>query len=79
MSLANLGRKKFISQAALSSLLKELNELEELPETTSRSSLKRARDAEMQIVTPLGPLMIKREMKLASGEGTVDAHTVFFK
>ena len=78
MSLANLGRKKFISQAALSSLLKELNELPELPETTSRSSVKRARDAETKIATPLGPLMIERELKLASGEGTVDAHSVFF-
>ena len=77
MSLANLGRKKFISQAALSSLLNELKELPELPEATSRSSVKRARDGEMQIQTPLGPLIINRELKLSSGEGTLDAQMFF--
>ena len=68
MALADLGRKRFVSQNALAELLKELRELPELPTQTSRSSIKRARDVKMDISTPLGPLFTKKTLPGNDGE-----------
>ena len=67
MSLADLGRKKFVSQAALAELLKELRELEELPEATSRSSIKRAREEKVTVESPLGPLLRSKSLPSTGG------------
>ena len=75
MNLADLGRKKFVSQSALSELLKELKSLDELPAATSRSSVKRARDEKMKIQTPVGPLFATRS--LAANDGAVQMRNGF--
>ena len=64
--LADLGRKKFVSQAALAELLSELKDAP-LPEATSRSSIKRARDEKVDITTPCGPLFVKRTLATVNG------------
>ena len=64
--LADLDRKKFVSQAALSELLSELKDAP-LPGATSRSSIKRARDEKVDITTPLGPLFVKRALATVDG------------
>lgn len=69
MNLADLGRKRFVSQSALSELLKELKSLDELPAATSRSSVKRARDEKMKIHTPVGPLFATRSLAANDGAG----------
>ena len=45
--LSEYGRKSYVSAAAMSSLLKEVKEMG-LPETLSRSSITRARGAELR-------------------------------
>ena len=43
-ALSQLGRRNYVSESGLASLLQELKELGQLPEQTSRASIKRARD-----------------------------------
>lgn len=58
VALATLGRGKYVSQSALSAVLKEVKELPELPSATSRSSVKRARDELTESYqTPYGPVL----------------------
>jgi hypothetical protein len=58
--LANLGRRRYISQNALAELLKELQDLDEpLGLGLSRSSIKRARKEEIHHHTAVGPLFRK--------------------
>lgn len=66
--VADLGRRKFVSQSALSELLKELKDLPQLPEATSRSTLKRARDDKVSGQTPLGPLFVDTQLPTEDGE-----------
>lgn len=65
--LADLGRNKFVSLSGLSSLLQELTQLEELPASISRRSIKRARDEKVDITTPYGPLFVKRTLATEDG------------
>ena len=71
MNLADLGRKRFVSQNALSELLKELKAFDEIPAATSRSSVKRARDEKMKIITPVGSLFTSKKLAATDGEGDV--------
>ena len=64
--LANLGRKKFVNQAALAVLLSELKDAP-LPDATSRGSIKKARDEKVDITTPAGPLFVKRSLPAVDG------------
>lgn len=64
--LANLGRKKFVSQAALAVLLSKLKDAP-LPDATSRSSITRASDEKVDITTPAGPLFVKRSLPAVDG------------
>lgn len=66
-SLADLGRKRFISQSALSELLKELATLDELPSAKSRQSIKRAREERVSIEGPMGPLLVQRTFRTIEG------------
>lgn len=68
MSLADLGRRRFVSQSALAELLKELSELDQLPSATSRSSVKRAREEKLDIKTPVGPLFIQKVLPSSQGQ-----------
>lgn len=56
MSLSTLGRKAFVSQSALSKLLQELKNLPKLPDATSRSAIKRAREEAVDLQTPVGSM-----------------------
>ena len=69
MNLADLGRRRFVSQSALSELLKELKSVDELPNAISRQSVKRARDDRMSIDTPVGPLFVKKQLASIEGPG----------
>lgn len=62
-SLADLGRRRFASVSALSEILKELKE-HGMPENTSKSSIKRSRDAEFSdsSSTPYGSIMQRMEV-----------------
>ena len=65
----NLARRRFVSQSALSELLKELKSVDELPNAISRQSVKRARDDRMSIDTPVGPLFVKKQLASIEGPG----------
>ena len=69
-NLSTLGRHKSLSQSALSAVLKELKEGGELPSVVSRQSIKRARDAEVSLNTPLGPLLVARTVTLPAVKRT---------
>ena len=56
-ALARLGRKAYISQSGLATLLTELKAIGGLPAVTSRSSIKRSRDREADRVTRYGNVM----------------------
>ena len=56
-----LGRGKFISQNALSAVLQELSESDQLPKGTSRRSVKRSREAPVDVSTPYGPLLVHQQ------------------
>ena len=55
--LAALGRRSYVSQSALAEVLKEIREIGYVPETSSRSSIKRARQEALDIQTPHGKLL----------------------
>ena len=55
-ALTSLGRKSYVSQRGLAAVLSELKDMDEAPEATSRQSIKRARDKELEISTPYGSL-----------------------
>ncbi|CAJ1349950.1 unnamed protein product, partial [Effrenium voratum] len=63
--LRSLGRRKFVSQSALATLLQEVAALPELPSANSRSSIKRCRDEGMDIDTPFGKVLLTHEAQLA--------------
>lgn len=57
--LASLGRQHYVSQAALSAILAEIKQ-QGIPEATSRSSVKRARDHQIDSVRNMyGTLMVQ--------------------
>ncbi|CAJ1456060.1 unnamed protein product [Effrenium voratum] len=62
--LRSLGRRKFVSQSALATLLQEVAALPELPSANSRSSIKRCRDEGMDIDTPFGKVLLTHEAQL---------------
>ena len=65
MSLADLGRSSYVSQRGLADTLKRLQDGGKLSkdETTSRSSIKRAREKELaEMSTRYGPLLIEKEI-----------------
>ena len=54
LDVTRLGRKSFMSQAALSEVLTAVRNAEELPAGVSRHALKRARQAKASVETPYG-------------------------
>ena len=56
LDVTRLGRKSYMSQSALSEVLRAVKEAEELPPGSSRHSLKRARQAATRIETPYGDI-----------------------
>ena len=69
-ALSQLGRRDYVSESGLASLLKELKELGQLPEQTSRASIKRARDQALtDLSAQYGDLMKMKKIPLENGEG----------
>jgi hypothetical protein len=62
--LASLGRASYISQSGLAAVLNELHANGQLQFSTSRASIKRARDENIRIVTPYGPLVRSMSVQL---------------
>ena len=54
-SLHLLGRKSHVSQRGLAAVLKEIRE-NDIPDATSRTSIKRSRDAALMVSEKYGPL-----------------------
>ena len=68
--LSQLGRPNYVSESGLASLPTELKELGQLPEQTSRTSIKRARDqAISDLSAQYGTLMKTKKIPLEGGEG----------
>ena len=64
--LCQLGRKSYVSQRGLSSVLRAIKDSGEVPDVTSRSSIKRAREAALaDTATQFGPLMRAMDISLA--------------
>ena len=68
--LTQLGRKHFVSERGLAAVLQELQEAGLLTEdlASSRSSIKRARDDEVTVVTAYGQLI--RRLDIANDDKT---------
>ena len=78
MELADLGRKKYVSQSALSTVLGELKALDHVPDATSRSTIKRKREEKMDICTPLGKVFNEISLNKADGSSSLAVHGNFF-
>ena len=63
---ADLGRKKYVSQSALSTVLGELK------------ALKRKREEKMDICTPLGKVFNEISLNKADGSSSLAVHGNFF-
>ena len=78
MELADLGRKKYVSQSALSSVLSELKALDHVPDATSRPTIKRKREEKMDITTPLGKVFNVIPLDCVDGSRSLAVHGKFF-
>lgn len=67
LDIAALGRKSFISQNALSEVLKAVKQSGELPGETSKSTVKRRREEACQAETPHGTLLQTVKVDLTDG------------
>ena len=63
MSLESLSFKKFCSKSALAEVLTELK-TKGLPSATSRTSIKRAREKAVDIATPYGDMLVRKQVEL---------------
>ena len=61
------GLKKRATISAVSELIKELKNADEVPEASSRQTLKRAREREVDVATPHGPIMTEMQLPLENG------------
>ena len=57
LDISKLGRKSFISQAAVAEILTAVRDSGELPQATSKATVKRRRDNGISVDTPYGPLV----------------------
>lgn len=67
LDISKLGRKTFVSQAALAEILSAVKEAGEIPEATSRSTVKRRRQEAIDIETPYGPVISSMELDALDG------------
>ena len=67
MDIAKFGRKSFVSQNALAEILTAVRESGEVPQATSRSTVKRRRETAIEADTPYGPLLQTFEAEKADG------------
>jgi hypothetical protein len=75
--LGKLGRKRFVSLSALAAVLQELASAESLPSAISRSSIKRAREAEWaEAQTPYGEVIGTAEIGNDKNGNPLSFHVV---
>ena len=67
LDISSLGRRSFISQSALAEVLTAVRESGELPQTTSKSTVKRRREEAGRVDTPYGPLLQTFEVVVDDG------------
>ena len=68
LDISKLGRKSFISQSALAEVLTAIKNSGEIPQHTSKSTVKRRReDAISQVETPYGPIIETLELDTVDG------------
>ncbi|CAK9018270.1 unnamed protein product, partial [Durusdinium trenchii] len=67
VDLSRLGKKSFVSQSALSQVLADLRNAEELPSACSRQSIKRARVAAIGDLTPFGSVVKEWSVETKTG------------
>lgn len=68
-SLAAIGRQRFVSQSALAAILTDVKK-HGVPESTSRSAIKRSRDSELEECTnQFGPLMVHINFPCVDSKG----------
>ena len=69
-SLGTLGRKHYVSQSALSAILAEVKAMEEaLPTNVGRKALKRARQEQCDISTPVGDMFVTVKLEPRDSKG----------
>ena len=68
LDLTKLGRKSFVTQAALSEVLQAVRRADALPDGISPSALKRARQAAMAATTPYGNMVKSWRLEGSQGE-----------
>ena len=66
--IGKLGRSSFLTQTALSRVIKEVK-ARGVPTADSRQSIKRGRDKEIDIKTPYGQVLIFEELDLIPEKG----------
>ena len=74
LDLSRLGIRQYVSQSALAAVLKAIQEADELPTGISRGSIKRAREAAVDVNTPYGPIFRTWNLERISGP----AATVYY-
>jgi hypothetical protein len=72
--LSRLGLRSYVSQSALAQVLSDVRR-DGIPEASSRSSIKRAREASIRVSTPFGPLLRSFEVHLA---GSPQPHSISY-
>eukprot|EP00438_Fugacium_kawagutii_P029032 Skav201323 [mRNA] locus=scaffold4795:9662:11098:+ [translate_table: standard] len=75
LDIASLGRRAFISQSALADVLAAVKASGEVPETTSKSTVKRRRVEAADVNTPYGKLIQEFQLHTVSGD-TLKLHFV---
>lgn len=67
MALLAVGRKHFVSQSALSAIVAELRSLPAIPAASSRPTIKRQRQAAVNVVTEVGPMFLSLQLDAVDG------------
>ena len=73
LDVSRLGRKSYVSQSALSEILTAVKQADELPEGTSRHSVKRKRQSSARVSTPYGDICKTWDLLKTDGS-TVKVH-----
>ena len=67
LDLSRVGRRSYVSQNGLAQILKDIKAVDKLPEGTSKSAIKRARQKAVRVDTPYGPLIKEWSMQKVDG------------
>lgn len=68
LDLSRLGNRSFISQAGIAEVLQAVAETGKVPTAASKSTVKRRRDAAVDLETPYGKLLCHFDLPLEDGQ-----------